>query len=848
MAAHNTKNQNIIIDEDYCLKDVSESIVGKKGYSLFSLKEMDVPVPRYFIISGRIFSKYISSNVGPKLTDKITSEKIQDLIQKGNFSSEQEKDIKLGYSRISGFSSTWVAVRASIILPEDHQNISFAGQLSTILNVRGIENLLESVKSVYSSAFTPGVTTYLLSNGLTLSDIKVAIVVQKMVQSEVSGVAFTTDPISLNENLMSIEAVFGLGDVIANGDIIPDQYTVNKEDLKFTNKKIAPQKWMIVRKIHHLPDEEGTQRVAISPTWQNKQKLENKYIEELVKIGMQIEKKSKCPQDIEWVYEGGHLWIIQTRKAKNLRIKELDIDIRQDTDKLIRESLEQINKIEEAKNKFAEEIKQRNLDLSKPGKIEEEIKIPKKKSIRDILKKDLLERKDEKLTPTIDEKLLITGIGASKGTFRGKVKVINSPKDLESGITDTSILVLSQTFPEIEGKATLCGAIISDNGSLTSDLSIICREKKIPCVLGTHISSKVLKNGDEILVDGEVGAVYGKKDMPEKKIDLTMTHSIESIPSSFKEPKPLTENKPSLPRQAEEKNILPSKRIKQNTATKVFIDLSYGIESVQRSADLVDLSDGICHIRIEDIYKKIGRHPGAYIQEERTKEFIKECSDELAEICKLSNGDPIIIGMGSMTVGQYKKLSKGPGIEKYDDKEITDVTNGLQRLLRRPKELSLAIKIIKNLRNVHGFRNVSIAIEYAGNPQNVIEFKKAVLATGLRRSSTFKIFLVVDTPSIALIVDEYENAGIDGMIIDIKSLKKLMMAEKYDDPSILKILDQIKNQLDQGLAIVRFPGKSQLITKKIVERGFYGIAVTRKNLEKARDRILKLERSALIGF
>ncbi|MFH1546984.1 MAG: PEP/pyruvate-binding domain-containing protein [bacterium] len=846
MPALKTQYKNIFIDEDYSSKDLEENLAGKKGYSLFRLRDMDVPVPRFYVISGKVFSRFISDNVGPSLDGKITSEKIQKLIKEGSFSKHHEEDIRIGYSRISGFTSTWVAVRSSIILPESHQKLSFAGQLSTILNARGINDLLESIKSVYASAFTSEVATYLLSNGLTLSDIKIAIAVQKMIQSEVSGVAFTVDPITLNDDIMSIEAVFGLGEVIADGDITPDQYSVNKKDLKFEEKRIVPQKWMTVRKVQHVAGEDGKQKVDISPLWQNRQKLENRYIEELVKIGMQIEKKEDCPQDIEWVLEGGHLWVIQTKKAKNLRIKELDVDIRQDTDKLLRDSIEQINRVEEAKKKFVQDMETRNLELKKPKISEEEIKVPEKKSLREVLKKDILERPQEKLSPTIDEKLLITGIGASKGTFRGKIKIINDEKDLESGISDSTVIVLKDSIPHMEGKATLCGAIISDTGGLTSDLSIICREKEIPCVLGTHISSKVLKNDDEVLVDGEVGAIYGKGSFNKTVVELIQKEEKST------EDEEIIESKDTVEKVPEEKseNVVSKegekpKKARQGTATKVFLDLSYGLKSVKKSSELIELSDGLSHLRIEDVYTKIGRHPGAYIDEGRTKEFIKQCSEELAAICEFAKGDPIIIGIGSMTVGQYKELTKGPTFEKYDEKEINDSTNGLQRLLRRPKELSLAIKIIKRVRNVHGFRNVSIAIEFAGNPQNVIEFKKVVSAEGLRRSSTFKIFLVVDTPSIALIVDQYESSGIDGMIIDIKSLKKLMMADKYEDPSILKIIDQIKSQLDQGLAIVRYPGKSSIITKKVVESGFYGIAVTRKNLERARDQISKLERTAL---
>jgi hypothetical protein len=84
------------------------------------------------------------------------------------------------------------------------------------------------------------------------------------------------------------------------------------------------------------------------------------------------------------------------------------------------------------------------------------------------------------------------------------------------------------------------------------------------------------------------------------------------------------------------------------------------------------------------------------------------------------------------------------------------------------------------------------------------------------------------------------------MIIDIKSLKKLMMAPDYDSASILKIMDEIKDNLKDGICIVRFPGKSKKIMDKVVERGFHGIAVTRKNMEYARKNIIKLERKALL--
>lgn len=851
MAARKFSQINIFIDEDYDHKSVTDQDIGRKGYSLFKLRDMDVPVPRFFTISGKVFSQFVNTNVGPSLDNKITSEKITKLIKDGEFDEKIAHQIKIGYSRISGFSNSWVGVRSSIILPKKLDKLSFAGQLETVLNARGVDEVFDAIKSVYASAFTKEMATYLLSNGLSLSDIKVGIIIQKMVQAEVSGVTFTVDPITQKDNLMSIEAVFGLGEVIADGDITPDQYVVDKETLKFEEKKVVPQKWMMIRRIKHKSGEDGKQKIDISPLWQTRQKLENRFIEELVKICMQIEKKEKRAQDVEWVYEGGHLWVLQTSKASSIRLKEYDLDVRLDVDRSIRESVEQINQIEEAKKKFKEQLEDKGLDLSKP-KIEkriekEESRIKKEtpKSLREILKKKSEKRDTKKIKPKSGEKLLITGIGASKGSFRGKTVLVKTERDYEKSLKDGYVLVLKDLPKDIEGRITLGGAVICDIGGLTSDLATVCREKGIPCVLGTGLATKILKDGEMILVDGEVGAIYGAE-RPSSPTATTSQglKSKNEVVIEKELPK-----KVQIPEEEKESITEPTKKeepiAKTPTATKIYIDLSYGIKTVEKSSRKISGADGISHIRLEDVYREIGRHPGAYVEEGRSKDFIKDAAQRLSDIVKFAEGDPVIIGLGGMTVGQYKKLTKGSSLEKYEDPNINDNTCGLQRLLAKPKELDMAIKIIKRVRNVHGHRNVSIAVEFAGTPANVVEFKKKVSSNGLRRSSTFKIFLMVDTPSIALIVDQYESAGIDGMIIDIKSLKKLMMAPDYDSASILKIIDQIKASLDGGLCIVRFPGKSKKIMNKIVGEGFYGVAVTRKNLEFTRKNISKLERKVL---
>ena len=104
--------------------------------------------------------------------------------------------------------------------------------------------MIDSIKRIYASLFTDDVVAYAASKGVNLADVKLAVVVQKMVQAEVSGVAFTIDPITQDPTKLSIEAVFGLGDTIALGELTPDIYLINKKDLNILEKRISPQEWM----------------------------------------------------------------------------------------------------------------------------------------------------------------------------------------------------------------------------------------------------------------------------------------------------------------------------------------------------------------------------------------------------------------------------------------------------------------------------------------------------------------------------------------------------------------------------------------------------------------------------
>jgi phosphoenolpyruvate synthase/pyruvate phosphate dikinase len=849
----------VFVDEDHELKDVAEDFLGRKAYSLFGLKHMDVPVPPFFVLSGSVFTEYISRSVSDSSDGNISDEDVRDKILKGQFPEETQQDIIRAYSRLSGFSESWVSVRSSIVLPHTHRALTCAGILETILNVKGVEDLETSIKKVYASAFTPKTADYLARHNISIADIKVAIVVQKMVQSEAAGVVFTVDPISQNDNYLTIEAVFGLGDVIANGDITPDQYIIDKGSLEFIEKRIVPQNWMMVRKISRSPEGGGDHKVKISKAWQNQQKLENRYVKELSRIAILVEKKARSPQDIEWVFEGGRIWLLQSTDAIPLKIPDSIADIPIKMDSSIVTAAQVIAEREAAKQAVKEELRKKKASMKKDAEekaVQKAAKEEEKKRevftakpfSRQVVKgtSSVKEKPVSHISPLPGEKLLLTGIGASGTTTRGNVLIISGEDQIEPNkkkLTGDTVLVMPEHITALDRYIPKVTAVVVDTGGATSDIATMCRERGLPCVMGSYIASKMLNNGESVLVDGTIGAIYGKREYqappePPKKV----------LKQSKREKKPAKKSATSKEKRsttAASKKIETFPKERVLTATKIYSDLSDSILRGESWKEQITYSDGVAVVQIEDLYKKIGRHPEAYIEEGKKDELLQRLSGYISEICDIVEDKPVIVSIGSMTVSDYRSLTRGAEFENLKDDALNESSSGLVRLLKHQEELGLVLKTIRRVRNVDGWRTVSLAIEHAGTPTLLSDFKKHLSSAGLRRSSTFNVFLHVSTSSEVVIMDDFVKAGIDGVIVDVGKLATSMMAPGPEDSSIKKMLESLKTGTRELRSILQVPSDADSLIKTAVDLGFTGISVTPSETGNFRSVISEHERAAI---
>jgi pyruvate,water dikinase len=399
---------------------------------------------------------------------------------------------------MSGFTDAWVSVRSSVVFPENKQ-VSFSGIFSTELNVRKFDDLQDAIKKVFASMFCDDVVAYASKMGVDLAEVKLAVVVQKMVQSEVSGVVFTVDPITQDNSKLSIEAVFGLGDVISLGEITPDTYLLNKKDLSIIEKHIAPQEWMKVRTLKPIRGGKHREDKDIS-SWSHRQKLSDKDMKEISKIALIVENKSREIQNLEWVLSGGKFWVLQNKplyeESREERVVALSSDL---TRKNIHDVV--VGFIEKYRGEsmiVSQAISDAKKMVSKNGneaaKELEKLILSAKKEVEEVP------------TPTKQEDLLASGIGASFGIKSGKVTVVDGPVDRK--FTTEDILLIKRYSSEMESMIVSSGGIIMDTGGLTSDTAILCREVGIPAVVGTVDASKKIKSGDLVKIDGNSGTVY----------------------------------------------------------------------------------------------------------------------------------------------------------------------------------------------------------------------------------------------------------------------------------------------------------------------------------------------------
>ncbi|MBI4139700.1 hypothetical protein HY483_01935 [Candidatus Woesearchaeota archaeon] len=300
----------------------SAGIAGGKGASLGEMICAGIPVPHGFVVSSGVFESFIDEtgiledidsvlhSVNLKSVNSVdrASEKIRSIILSEEIPAGIKKEISSQFKKLG---AKFVAVRSSAT-SEDSSTAAWAGQLDTFLNTTS-NSLFDNIKKCWASLFTPRAIFYRFEKNLHDKEISVAVVVQKMIDSDVSGVAFSVHPVTQNKNQLIIEASYGLGESIVSGQITPDSFVVEKNSFFVLNRNISTKSRELFKsKIG------GVIWKNITKDRQNLPSLSDTEVLELSKLIVKIENHYGFPCDIEWALSKGKFYILQSRPITTL--------------------------------------------------------------------------------------------------------------------------------------------------------------------------------------------------------------------------------------------------------------------------------------------------------------------------------------------------------------------------------------------------------------------------------------------------------------------------------------------------------------------------------------------------
>ncbi|MCD9519626.1 phosphoenolpyruvate synthase [Photobacterium phosphoreum] len=458
--------QNVIWYSDLSMNDVDR--VGGKNASLgemvANLSNAGVKVPNGYATTSHAFNQFLQADGLSQriyaLLDTLDVDDVNALKQAGatirNWVLENplpaalEADIRHCYQQLGeGDEMLSVAVRSSATA-EDLPDASFAGQQETFLNVRGIDAVIEATKHVFASLFNDRAISYRVHQGFDHEGVALSAGIQRMVRSDkaASGVMFTLDTESGFDQVVFITSSWGLGEMVVQGAVNPDEFYVHKPTLKAGNPAVVRRTIgsKLIKMVYADGKELGTQ-VEITDTTaaeQNQFSLTDTEIMELAKQALIIEQHYGRPMDIEWAKDGntGELLIVQARP-------------------------------ETVRSRDNQQVMER-FHLNDQGKT------------------------------------LIEGRAIGQRIGSGPVRIVSDLSQMDQ-VQQGDVLVADMTDPDWEPVMKKAAAIVTNRGGRTCHAAIIARELGIPAVVGCGDAMSLLQDGQNVTVScaqGETGYAY----------------------------------------------------------------------------------------------------------------------------------------------------------------------------------------------------------------------------------------------------------------------------------------------------------------------------------------------------
>ena len=299
------------------------ALVGRKAANLGELVAGGLPIPPAFVITTKAFRQFVGSLALQSEIDRIdkatahdlreTCARIQQRIVSGTIANNLRDEIFRAYAFLAGPGERVQSVVRSSATAEDLAQASFAGQHRTYYYVE-LTHVLEVVRQCWASLWSAEAATYRAARGISHRSVAMAVIVQRMIRSEISGVAFTADPITQDSRTIIIESNWGMGAAIVDGRVTPDRYLVNRDTLQVRERRIAEKRVMVPADV--------TSSAGLGEVPQDMRYLETlspQQIEAVAALALRCEQHFGSPQDVEWAFAHDELHLLQSRPVTTLR-------------------------------------------------------------------------------------------------------------------------------------------------------------------------------------------------------------------------------------------------------------------------------------------------------------------------------------------------------------------------------------------------------------------------------------------------------------------------------------------------------------------------------------------------
>jgi phosphoenolpyruvate synthase len=659
---------------------------GGKGANLGELTAAGLAVPPGFVI---LADAYLEAMAASGLRDELRAifenldpddavqirdraSRGQACVRRAGVPDSLRNVILDAYHRLG--SDVRVAVRSSAT-EEDTADTSFAGMHETFTNVAGDEELLERVVQCWTSLFGERVISYRASRATTVEPA-LAVVVQRMVDADRSGVMFGVDPATGDRARVVIEAAFGLGEVVVGGLVEPDSYVVNKNPARLLsfhigNKSIAIRRGPDgVERRDVLSDDEATRRV-----------LTDADVLALAALATQAEQHYGAPQDMEWAISDTEIFLVQSRPITT---------------------------------------------LDDVGDIEP----------------------------------IVTGRAAAPGIVEGRVRIMHAVEE-GANLRTGEILVAPMTTPDWVPAMRRAGALVTDGGGITCHAAIVSREMQVPCVVGTRIGTKVLRDGELVTVDGAAGRVYAGS----RAAELTRGEA------------------GTVPAAATASNVAAPF---EPLGTRLYVNLAMADRAEQVAAMAVD---GVGLLRAEFMVTDAlaGEHPRQLLAEGRQTEFVDKMTASLSRITRVFAPRPVVYRTIDFRTNEFRKLGGGASYEPEEANPMIGY-RGCYRYVREPDLFALECELLARVREETP--NLHVMIPFVRTRWELEACLELIDASPLGRQRGLHRWVMAEVPSVIYRIPEYAALGIDGVSIGSNDLTQLMLGVDRDSETCADLFDE----------------------------------------------------------